>query len=290
MHIGELSGPRSFEHINCRGRNFKRIIDDFDLLSVNSQHDCTGRVETFYSNEGCTKTTVDHIFIAKDKHHIILRSAVLSDCSSNLSYHLPIRCVMKYDLLVKPEESAHKILLWNKLEDKSYRDKYENKIATTFQSNHHRDLDITSGEILEDTIEDVVLKLRAAALAAVPSRKPKPYLKSYWNTSLKTLSKNVKKARRAWIVDGRPRGQEFQSFVNYKQANREFRKAQRRAIYEEESKSIQKLEKQYDIDRSTFMQKVSHQRKKKDSRNLTLEVDGRLIEDDDGLLEVWKQH
>ena len=51
------------------------------------------------------------------------------------------------------------------------------------------------------------------------------------------------------------------------------------------------LPHQYDVDRSMFMKKVSHQRKKRDFPNqLTLEVGGRLIEDEDELLEVWKQH
>lgn len=201
-HVGYLGGPSH---------------------SVNSQLDCSGPIETYYSNNGCSKTTIDHIFIAKDKYHTILQAAVLSDCSSNLSYHLPIRCVIKAEFLAKPMNNAHKILLWNKLEDKNYQEKYENKVATIFQSTYYRDLNITSAEILENIVEDVVLKLSEAALAVVPSRKPKPYLKSYWNASLKNLTKNVKKFRRAWIADGRPRGVENESFVSYKQAKKEFR-------------------------------------------------------------------
>ena len=36
-HIGHLGGPRSFGKVNSRGCNFMKIINDFDLLSVNSQ-------------------------------------------------------------------------------------------------------------------------------------------------------------------------------------------------------------------------------------------------------------
>ena len=187
--------------------------------------------------------------------------------------------------------SVPKILLWNKLEDKNYQEKYENKVATIFQSTYYLDLNITSVEILEQTMEDIVLKLSEAASAIVPSRKPKPYLKIYWNASLKSLIKNVRECRRAWIADGRPRNVENELFVNYKQAKKEFRKAQRRAIYEEETKSFQRLEEQYDVDRSMFMKRVSRQRKERDFPNqLTLEVGGRLIEDEDELLEVRKQH
>ena len=101
----------------------------------------------------------------------------------------------------------------------------------------------------------------------------------------------MRKCRRAWIADGRPRNVEDESFVNYKQARKEFRKVQRRAIYEEETKLFQRFEEQYDVDRSMFMKKVSNQRKKRDFPNqLTLEVCGRLIEDEDELLKVWKQH
>ena len=60
-------------------------------------------------------------------------------------------------------------------QDKSTAEKGENADGSTY----YLDLNITSVEILEQTMEDILLKLSEAASAVVPSQKPKPYLKSY---------------------------------------------------------------------------------------------------------------
>ena len=65
---------------------------------------------------------------------------------------------------------------------------------------------------------------------------------------------------------------------------------QRQAIFEEESKCFEKLQKQYDVDRSTFTRKASRLRGKKETRNDFLEVDGKRVDNDDELLMVWENH
>ena len=123
-------------------------------------------------------------------------------------------------------------------------------------------------------------------MAGVPATKSRPYLKSYWNTSLTALHKNVKYYRKLWIKKGRPRGKDYTSFIGYKNAKTEFRKAQRRAVYDEETKDLKQLENEYDVDKSKFYGKISSRIKNKSVGKNVLEVEGKLIADEDELLTV----
>ena len=60
--IGSFGGPRSLVQINYSGCVIGKLVDDFELPSVNSQPFCQGSFEMFYSNGATIGTTVDHIY------------------------------------------------------------------------------------------------------------------------------------------------------------------------------------------------------------------------------------
>jgi endonuclease/exonuclease/phosphatase (EEP) superfamily protein YafD len=82
-HIGQLAGERSFTKINSRGRCVHRVLDDLNLISVNSQSMCKGPIETFYGSQGFIITTIDHIFVPREFSTFIAEYAVIEDCSTN---------------------------------------------------------------------------------------------------------------------------------------------------------------------------------------------------------------
>ena len=81
--------------------------------------------------------------------------------------------------------------------------------------------------------------MKTAALSSVPIKKPKPFSKRYLNPNLSALKKKVELCRRTWLKNGKHRGRNYQSFIEYKNAKRVFRRAQRRAIYDEEMKDLE---------------------------------------------------
>ena len=141
-HIGNVGGPRSFTQTNARGSIIGEVMDSFELLSVNSQSFCKGPVETFYANGGMAKITVDHILIPTDKVQFISYCAVLRECSSNLSYHRPIFCVLQATLQKQLFRSSGKKLLWKKLEDEQYQKKYQDELAMRLQNSQYKNLKI----------------------------------------------------------------------------------------------------------------------------------------------------
>ena len=78
------------------------------------------------------------------------------------------------------------------MEDDNIRNKYQDELTAMFQDVYYQNLNISSIEKLEETVEDVLVKLKTAAVSTVPTTKFKPHLKSYWNKSLTSLNKNIK--------------------------------------------------------------------------------------------------
>ena len=52
--------------------------------------------------------------------------------------------------------------------------------------------------------------------SVLPKTKFKPYLKPYWDTTLKDLHAAMRGKRRNWIREGRPRGHTHLSYREYK--------------------------------------------------------------------------
>ena len=57
-----------------------------------------------------------------------------------------------------------------------------------------------------------------------------------------------------------------------------------------ETKDLKQLENEYDVDKSKFYGNISSRIKNKSVGKNVLEVDGKLIDDEDELLTVWEQH
>ncbi|CAB4002978.1 Hypothetical predicted protein [Paramuricea clavata] len=76
-----------------------------------------------------------------------------------------------------------------------------------------------------------------------------------------------------------------------KKATYNFRKAQRQAIHEDEVNGFVKLERQHDIERSKFYNRITKLKKPKRVNNgEVLEFDGNRVSNDSKVLDVWRQH
>ena len=121
--------------------------------------------------------------------------------------------------------------------------------------------------------------LHLAAEAITQTKKPRPHAKHYWNSNLSVLRKDIIFYRNIWLEEGKPRGKHYLSFLNFKEAKRCFRKAQRKVIYDDEIYTFERLENLHDIDRSAVFHKISRKIKPRDLPGVVLEVDGRRVDD-----------
>ena len=177
----------------------------------------------------------------------------------------------------KQPKCYKKLLMWDKLKHNIYVKRYQDKIERGLSGCSWTDRSLDSFTKIENYVEKITHNLKSAALSSVPIKKSKSFLKHYWNTNLSALNKKVKLCRKTWLRNGKPRGQNYQCFMEYKNAKGDFRKAQRRAIFDEEMKDLEQLEKEHDIDRSDFFRKISCMTKQPQNTNDALLVDGKCI-------------
>ena len=284
-HIGNMGGPRSSTSMNRRGMNLYDCLGKYDLVSVNSQALCQGPIETFYANEGLVKTTVDHIFVQQENLPLVIDSAVVNDCSSNLSFHLPIVCTIKADLRQERRE-IKSVIKWGKLSNlqrENYGKEVENGLRNISSS-----YATLSGNI--NNVVDNLGDMLHLASKTIMNNEHKSHKKSYWNFNLTNLRKEVIYYRNIWLNEGKPRGRYYSSFSNFKEAKRRFRNAQRKAVYEDEIQNFEKFENLHDTDRSSFFRTISRTNNNKAPAGTVLEVDGKRVDDENDVLDIWQKH
>ncbi len=69
--------------------------------------------------------------------------------------------------------------------------------------------------------------------------------------------------RRIWLAQGRPRGHEYPSYINYKNAKRHFINAQKRAIESVEQQFVMQLNESAECDNKLFWSLVKRRKGKK---------------------------
>jgi hypothetical protein len=290
-HIGTFGGPRSFNKINERGKHFITLMDKFSLLSINSQTNCTGPIETFYSNNGTIKTTVDHIFISEDHINLVQSCHIGDDDSGNLSFHRPIFCVLNVCAgNITGENKPKTVIAWKKMSVPAIRENYQRTISAAFEQLNADESLLTDITSIEERLTDVTNLLQTCAERSIPKAKFKKYLKPYWKQGLKPMHDRCRYYRKIWILQGRPRDSENRYFMTYKQAKRDFRRELRRKAHEYESQEYERLESVFEVDNGAFQRVMSKKRKSRGIQSSALKIDGKFVSDPDELREIWKDH
>ena len=290
-HIGHSGGPRSFRHVNERGRLLAEVMSSLNLISVNSLALATGPLETYYANDGLSVTTVDHILIHEENIQFVTSCRVGSEQHSNLSYHLPVYCELNTMIILREDSCCYTARLsWKSVKDDKILSRYQEKVKKAVKLLMTTKLLFNSIEDIEKATSDITDALKQAAINSIPTTKFKPKLKPYWKTDLKYFHKESRRHRSIWVEAGRPRESDNAYFLNYKNAKREFRKALRRKAYEHEVKCFENDVCLFDMDRCNFQKIMSKKRKWHGNDKNELKVDGRIIRDENELLDVWKRH
>lgn len=290
-HIGMYGGLRSFSDLNERGKLFVGLMQRFGFISLNSQQFCSGPVESFYSNNGHIKTTVDHILIKEDQLHLIKSCYVGDDNSCNLSFHRPIFCVFQTNLKSTPTCRMCKVCLnWKKISIPNIREAYQNNVAVGLTNVNACEESLTNLTSIEQSLVEISSIIKLAAEQSIPKAKYKKYLKPFWKEGMKLLHDNCRHYRKLWIIQGRPRGPENRFFSDYKCAKRNFRRELRRKANEYESKEYERLEKTFEVDNSSFQKIMSKRRKQRGLQTNSLKIDGKLIDEPEDLRNIWKEH
>ncbi|CAG2254224.1 unnamed protein product [Mytilus edulis] len=174
---------------------------------------------------------IDYILMNDSIYRQLKSYEILSEGSvSSTSDHLPILAEIVL------QHNPHKILnsfsklpAWHKITD----DQIE-----LYKQFLHEPLQILIKKMDSDNADidtlynDMVTILHAAADKTVPKCGFNPFTKPYWTSGVKIAHEKERTLRKAWVIDGRPRGMHYDSYKLYKRAKHEFRNIQQ-AAYEQ---------------------------------------------------------
>ncbi len=121
-------------------------------------------------------------------------------------------------------------------------------------------------ESIDNIITDFTSVMNKVSFEAVPRNTFKPYVKSYSTNELQIFRKRRDEKDRAWVTLGRPRYNDFEILVSYKEAKRNFRRVKRRAETAYELKEEHDIKNAEGINQNYFWHLVRKVHKKYSSK------------------------
>ncbi len=222
-----INGSQRFiKPMDERGLLLSNFLHENNLVSVNTCDMCAGVGSTFVSYNGCSESFIDHIIVEQERFDTVKRCVILDDDVLNVSRHRPVLCEIGFPVTGTTSDILHlpnKRTNWKKANSEHIR-AYSEGLTDHLNSYMYQHLnDIYYNPDMVDTVYDMLVQSMITACdSCIPKSNYKPFLKPYWNSSLKDLHKHEMEMRQAWMSDGRPRGHDHPSYSNYKLAKRRF--------------------------------------------------------------------
>ena len=255
-----LQGKRFIKSTDDRGKCLLDLMNYYNLVSLNTLSLCSGATSSFVSYDNIYESLIDHVLLPLERLDTVSSCEILDDHVLNTSRHRPIVCRIsipiadfEYTSLIF---SSH--VKWDKLDEhvlQTYKLELSNLLSS---ASCQTDLDPTVR--LEQTYSHIVNVITSVTDSVLPKTKFRPYLKPYWDTSLKDLHASMRENRRKWIKDGRPRGNMHQSYRLYKTAKCLFRAHHRRCAEKFQTELNIEIDQAAELDSALFWKKVNSRR------------------------------
>ena len=190
---------------------------------------CTGTTSSHVNYNGQSESLIDHILLPIEKVDLVSDCSILDDDALNVSNHRPVVCTLNFPLMNVNDNGSG---------DSSFNINWRNVRGETLANYKEYCLvdeslkclshvDVDSKQCVDFLHDGIVSSIRRISEDCIPKSDFKHFLKPYWNKELKAAHKYMKRKRWQWKVDDKPRGERFQSYIEYKSAKCEFRKLHR---------------------------------------------------------------
>ena len=107
-----------------------------------------------------------------------------------------------------------------------------------------------------------IVSPNVANINCFPRSNFKRFLKPYWDSELRSACKKSKAKHRQWVRNGKPRGNNFSTYTEYKDAKRDFRKIHRKKVLDYMSKLHEEIDRYAEIDSKLFWQCIKRRQSK----------------------------
>ena len=182
-------------------------------------------------------------------------------------------------------------IAWNRLSESELYQLYtvplENELHRLYTEYVSTDLgsnDTPIDDLLQRTVQ-IMIDMSHTNLPVIKTGKLK---KPYWSNTLTSLNHSVKAAWRQWVAEGRPRDPDDPVWLQYKEAKRTFRAAQRKAEHGYANKCIDELCNSQQVDQRYFWYLVNKNKRKGPSIEATIDdISGNILYDPDEVNNSW---
>ena len=260
------------------------------MVATNLQSWSEGPVETFVGPNG--STTIDYVLVPCDMVGEVRKCRVMGDENLNCSDHNPVSVEIDFDSLMPTTKEIKpiKVPKWDRVSESDMEALYTKVVEREMQDVLTFIGMITNPKGIDDAIEMIVDVLMTAS-KIIPTSCYRPNLKPFWNSELDDL-KRIKVIKfRIWRDEGRPRNKESKSWIEHKDAKKQFLRVIKKISKDYENKRMIEAIESNSTDRSIFWRHLKKCRGSAGSKILAIkDSSGKVVYEIDDILEVWRRH
>jgi endonuclease/exonuclease/phosphatase family metal-dependent hydrolase len=245
---------------------------------------CQGPDVTYLPYSGAPGTQIDHIMVNNASLDNIDHVYVCDDNAGNTSDHLPVCIGWRY-LCPRIQLESRQLYRWDKADTNLYR----YTLDTLVVENNLCDRSVVTPIEIDSFCDRLTALMRQASDNVVPKSRYCPHRRPYWTDSLKGLHAKKSQLRIVWIQEGRPRGRQYPSYVNYKTAKQNFAKTLVKTAYDFEQKKYHHLSSSHDTDIRRFWKYIKSCKGSSNSLH-TIRDEDNVYQTPDQLLVMWRSH
>ncbi len=297
-HFGCGIAPRFNGTTTKNGKLLNDLTNEYNLHIIDGDDTiCHGPTYTF-NVEGVGCSYIDHCIVSDLLKHNVTWCLIHNERKINTSDHLPISTgiLIDEDLEYTSIHSTRtNYIKWEAIPLEEIHCKYTLQLQTALQPVHDKLKKIEQAGILKnpnviDNILNEMIECMKRASDYLPKRKYNKALKPYWSRTLSELNNAVKTLRNGWIQNGKHRN-DNRHFLEYKEAKRKFRKAQKIAEYEYEVQNMQDICEKGDIDQRYFWHLVNKSRHHKEHSTHPIKTsEKQILSDPKEICKAWKNY
>ena len=187
---------------------------------------------------------------------------------------------------------------WKKLNDENIRNGYtvlvQRAVADMLSQFSYRNNVLDTSCDMNVFTSKLIEAMASASHDAIPVVSQSRCTKPYWCQQLTQLSRHEKSVWKQWVAEGRPRDHGNSTWLQYKDAKREFRRAQRHAEYQYNITSMEQLAEMEQIYQKYFWYLVNKSNRVNSANTKRLQPttnhDGTILYDPDEINKSWETY
>ncbi len=294
MFIGDFNAKYILSHHGQnrqRDKEFSQFLSDCNRIAIDTLPLCVGAKSTYVSYDKRSESLIDHICLPVEKQDCIVYCRILDDNCLNVSNHRPVVCSLK---LPHNTNSSYNMfdsngpyrINWSKVSEEELCS-YVSTLNDSELLLKSRFCNVGCIKDINDLYDCIVKSISDASNKSIKERKFKHFLKPYWNSCLTELNKKLKLLRNEWVLNGKPRDS-ASSFVNYKNAKREFRRLHRHQVKNYLYNEDRKLDECAELDQNRFWQTFKCKTNKNNCAGNEMKFGDKTFRDTKSITEQWQ--